>query len=141
MKQVLGILGFWTSTASGGFFFRNIAAQIGLAYYAVSVFLTAMVTWMICYRILSHGKIIKERLEPEYASPYFAIVALVVESVLPYTLSGIAFLISLGLGSQMTGMFAYLQASLMVSNIITLVQAWISTDCVNICYSMYHPKC
>ncbi|KAF8554523.1 hypothetical protein OG21DRAFT_1059743 [Imleria badia] len=48
---------------------------------------------------MQHGRKVQEYLGHEYASSYFSVVTLVVESVLPYTLSGIAFLVSLGVGS------------------------------------------
>ena len=54
---------------------------------------------MICYRLLSHAKLVKECLSDHHASPYFSVTVLIVESVLPYTMSGIAFLILFGMGS------------------------------------------
>lgn len=114
-KQALGIMVTWISTASsGGVYFQSFAVQVALAFYCTSVFLETTLTSMICYRLLSHGRLIKERLTSEYASLYFAIALLVVESVLPYTLAGIAFVISLGLGSQMMGVFGYLYTLTMV---------------------------
>lgn len=49
---------------------------------------------------MQHEKVVREHLGQEYAHSCFAIATLVVESVLPYTLSGIAFLVSLGMGSS-----------------------------------------
>ena len=69
---------------------------------------------MICYCIVRHGEDVREHLGQEYASSYFAIVTLVVESVLPYTLSGIAFLVSLGLGSPMSPVFVSVYLQMMV---------------------------
>lgn len=119
-KQVLGILSCWTaSTSDGGLYFDDIAAQFSLAYYSVSVFLTAMLTWMICYRLVGHGRLIKEHLAYEYASLYFAVVALVVESVLPSTLASIAFLITLGIDSEVMSAFGYVHALMMVRGLTT----------------------
>ncbi|KAF8554521.1 hypothetical protein OG21DRAFT_1578175 [Imleria badia] len=84
---------------AGGKFFAGVASQLGLAYYTVSVFLNTVSTGMVCYRMLRHGRSVREHLGQEYASSYFAVVTLVVESVLPYTMCGIAFLVSLGVGS------------------------------------------
>ncbi|KAH0828729.1 hypothetical protein J3R83DRAFT_3141 [Lanmaoa asiatica] len=112
-KQVLGILVIWTSNVPGGNFFSGVTYQLGLAYYSVTVFLTAMLTGSICFRVVWFGRTIKEYLGYEYASPYFAIVALVVESLLPCTLSGIAFLVSFGVGNQTSIGFACVYILLM----------------------------
>ncbi|KAG8221478.1 hypothetical protein J3R82DRAFT_1691 [Butyriboletus roseoflavus] len=117
--EVLGILLIWATSTYGGNFFQGVASQLGLAYYTVSVFLTAMLTWMICYRLVRHGRKIKEDLGSEYASPYFAIVALVVESMFPCTLSGIAFLISFGLRSQQSVFFSFVFVMMMVRGLIS----------------------
>ena len=99
VQLVLACLVAWISSVPGGDFFTGVAAKFGVAYWAVSVSLNTILTCMICYRIVLHGRKVREHLGHEYASLYFGIVALVVESVLPCTLSGISFLASLGLGS------------------------------------------
>ncbi|KAN0082561.1 hypothetical protein V8E55_008356 [Tylopilus felleus] len=96
---VLGIAVDWTSSLPGGNFFAGISVQLGVAYYTVSVSLNTILTCMICYRMVRHGRKVLEYLGHEYASSYFAVVALVVESALPFTLSGIVFLVSFGLNS------------------------------------------
>ena len=111
---VLGVLVDWTSSSPGGDFFTGFASQLGLVYYTVSVFLNTVLTCMICYRIVRHGRKVREHLGSEYASSYFAIVTLVVESVLPYTLSGIAFLVSLGVGSSTSVAFVSVYFLMMV---------------------------
>ena len=89
----------WVTSTPGSDYYTGIAAQLSLAYWSVSVFLNTTLTSMICYRVMRHGKTVQKHLGNEYASPYFAVIALIVESVLPYTLSGIAFLVALGVGS------------------------------------------
>ena len=69
---------------------------------------------MICYRVVRHGKIVQEHLGHEYASLYFAIVTTIIESVLPYTLSGVAFLVSLGVGSPLSAAFICVYFLMMV---------------------------
>ncbi|KAH0828728.1 hypothetical protein J3R83DRAFT_3140, partial [Lanmaoa asiatica] len=103
---VLGFLVIWTSCTPETFFFSGLAAKLGLAYYTVSVFLKATLTCMICYRLLRHAKVVREFLGKEHASLYYRIVMLLVESVLPYTLSGIAFLVSYGIRSQLAIVFS-----------------------------------
>lgn len=52
--------------------------------------------------MLRHGRRIQAGLGREHASSYYAIVTLIVESVVPYTLSGIALLVSLGINSPVS---------------------------------------
>ena len=111
---VLGVLVDWTSSLPTGDFFTGVAAELALAYYAISVFLNTILSFMICYRILQHGMKIRKHLGHEYASSYFAVVALVVESVLPYTLCGIAALVSLGVGSTTSEAFISVYVMMMV---------------------------
>ena len=99
---------------SGGLYIHARASQIYLAYYTVSIILCTLLTCMICYRLLRYGKLMEEHLGREYASTYFAVVALIVESVLPYTLSGVTFLILLGIKSQIKVAFGYMYALMMV---------------------------
>lgn len=110
----LGFLVDWTTSTPGGNFFAGVASQLGFAYYTVSVFLNTTLTCMICYRIVHHGRTVQENLGHEYASLYFAIVTIVVESVIPYTLSGIAFLVSLGMGSPTSVAFLCVYILMMV---------------------------
>ncbi|KAG6371292.1 hypothetical protein JVT61DRAFT_9761 [Boletus reticuloceps] len=58
------------SSSPGENFFSGIAAQLGIAYYSISVGLTAMLTWVICYRMVTHGREVKKQLGAEYASVY-----------------------------------------------------------------------
>ena len=103
------------SSSPGGNFFVGLTAKLGLAYYSVSVGLTAMLTWMICYRILKRAGEVRNDLGKDYASAYFALLSLMIESVLPYTLSGIAFLVSFGVGSPTSIAFACVYIMMMVS--------------------------
>ncbi|KIK96607.1 hypothetical protein PAXRUDRAFT_293772 [Paxillus rubicundulus Ve08.2h10] len=97
----LGIAVLWASCSPGGdFFSAGLASTLGLAYYSISVFLNITVSSIICFRMMRHAMKVKEQLGNEYASAYFVVVSIVVESVLPYALSGLAFLVSSGIGSQ-----------------------------------------
>jgi hypothetical protein len=76
---------------------------------------------MICYRLIRHDRMVQEHLGHECTSPYFAVVTLVVESVLPYTLSGIAFLVSLGVGSPTSVAFVCIYFMMMVRGLRLLI--------------------
>ncbi|KAF8130301.1 hypothetical protein EV363DRAFT_1450697 [Boletus edulis] len=101
----LGVLLAWSTSAPATSFHSGIATQISLAYWSVSVFLNTTLTSMICWRVLRHGRKVQERIGKEYASLYFAVATIVVESVLPYTLSGIAFLVTFGADTPTAAVF------------------------------------
>lgn len=113
-STVLGIVVTWMSSV-GGNFFQGIGADLGIAYYTTSVALTAMLTVTICHRMVTHGRMVQRQLGEDYASVYFALLGAIVESVLPYTLSGIAFLASLGVNSPTSVGFMSVYLMLMVS--------------------------
>ncbi|KAL4079946.1 hypothetical protein V8B97DRAFT_1864092 [Scleroderma yunnanense] len=96
---VVGILFEWATALPRSNFFFGRCAHIALCYYALITALNILVTAMICYRSVSLGKIVKSQLGPAYASMYFNVVTVVVESLLPFTILGIIFLITLGIGS------------------------------------------
>jgi hypothetical protein len=100
VKQLaLGVAVDWVSSSPGGDLFSGLAAKLGVAYFSISVFLNIAVTGIICYRMMYHAMKLKKQLGHEHASGYFNVVSVIVESVLPYTMSGIAFLVSFGIGS------------------------------------------
>ena len=78
---------------------------------------------MVCYPLVRHGRKVREHLGSEYASLYFAVATVVVESVLPYTLSGIAFLVSLGVGSPTSAAFICVYFLMMVRGFATPLAA------------------
>ena len=86
-----------TAVKIGRNLFSGISSELGLAFYATSVFLSTTLTCMICYRLLRHANTMKECLGERFASPYSTTVTFIVESALPYTLTGIVFLVSFGL--------------------------------------------
>ncbi|KAF8841497.1 hypothetical protein BDN67DRAFT_1010570 [Paxillus ammoniavirescens] len=104
----LGVALDWVSSSPGGDLFSGLASRLGMAYYSTTVFLNAAVTGIICYRMVYHAMKLKKHLGHEHASGYFNVVSVIVESVLPYSLSGIAFLISFGTGSESSMTFYFL---------------------------------
>jgi hypothetical protein len=115
----LGVLVAWVTSSSGSDFGTGLAAQLSLAYWSVSVFLNTTLTCMICYRVVRHGRKVQSVLGNEYASLYFAVVTTIVESVLPYTLSGIAFLVTFGVGSPTSAAFICVYFLMMVRSFAT----------------------
>ncbi|KAF9235460.1 hypothetical protein BU15DRAFT_77953 [Melanogaster broomeanus] len=110
----LGCMVKWTTAPSGGNIFAGLASIYALSYYTASALLNSSVTCIICYRMVIHGMVVKKQLGQEYAHLYFNVVSIVVESVLPYSLSGVAFLVSLGVGSGTSTAFCSVYILLMV---------------------------
>ncbi|KAF8550705.1 hypothetical protein OG21DRAFT_1419263, partial [Imleria badia] len=64
-----------------------------LAYFGICVFFNMTLTTLICYRVIHHGKLVRAELGHGFSSVYFSVAGIVIESALPYTLSGIASLV------------------------------------------------
>ncbi|KAF8552786.1 hypothetical protein OG21DRAFT_1511036 [Imleria badia] len=98
---VFGILLVWACSTTDTNVFGGNAARLVLVYYTISVFLLMTLTCMICYRLVLHARSIKKNLGDgeERVAPHLGIIMLFIESVLPSTLTGIAFLVSFGVGS------------------------------------------
>ncbi|KAF8553376.1 hypothetical protein OG21DRAFT_1510320 [Imleria badia] len=111
----LGILVSWAAVAPWINFFSDKSSKLWLAYNTVSVFLNATLTCMIWYRLVRHARTVRECHGEEQTSPYFTIDALVWESMLPITLTGIAFLITHGLRSEIGVAFGSVYTLMMVS--------------------------
>ncbi|KAF9242557.1 hypothetical protein BU15DRAFT_43940 [Melanogaster broomeanus] len=109
----LGSMVKWSTAPSGGTIFSGLASIYALSYYTASALLNSSVTGIICYRMVIHGMVVKKQLGQEYAHTYFNVISIIVESVLPYSLSGVAFLISLGIGSATSTAFCSVYILLM----------------------------
>lgn len=135
---VLGVSVDWTTSSPGGDYFTGVSLPLSLAYWSVSVFLTATLTCMICYRVLRYGRNAQEHFGHEHASLYFALFSIIIESVLPYTCSGIATLVSLGMKSPTSVMFVSIYFLMMVrGSVVVMVLAKLGA--VN--HSAYHHRC
>ena len=100
-----GILELYVSGTPNANFFVGLAAHIALTYAATSIGLNVLVTSLICGRILFYARFAQKQLGPAIAETYFSIAAIIVESALPYTLCGVAFLVSFGLNSEISILF------------------------------------
>lgn len=115
VTPVFGILELYYTGSPNGNFFTGFPAHIGVTYIATSIGLNASVTSLICGRILYYAHSMKREFGPAFATTYFSLVAIIVESALPYTLVGIAFVVSFGLNSEISILFLSLYAMFMVS--------------------------
>ncbi|KAI0631476.1 hypothetical protein C8Q77DRAFT_138885 [Trametes polyzona] len=96
----LGILTCYASGSPNANFFVGAAAQIALSYSSVVIGLNVTCTVFICGRILYLAHRMEATLGREVSRTYTGAAALIVESMLPYTLFGIAYVVTLGMDSQ-----------------------------------------
>ncbi|KAI0821780.1 hypothetical protein BC628DRAFT_1328770 [Trametes gibbosa] len=101
----LGILTCYISGRPSADFFVGKSAQVALAYSTVVIGLNAIVSALICARILWRARQMRGVLGEDVVRTYTGAVALIVESALPYTLFGIAYVVSLGLDSPTSILF------------------------------------
>ncbi|KAI0710880.1 hypothetical protein C8Q76DRAFT_811128 [Earliella scabrosa] len=92
----LGILTCYTSGVPDSNFFLGTAAQIALSYSSLVIGLNFTCSTLICTRILWVAKRMEQTLGREVAKTYTGAASLIIESMLPYTLFGIAYVATLG---------------------------------------------
>ncbi|KAI1784829.1 hypothetical protein LXA43DRAFT_190835 [Ganoderma leucocontextum] len=92
----LGVLTCYVSGTPNSDFFTGSAALIALSYSSVVIVLNFTCSTLICIRILYVSKRMQKTLRHEASHTYTGIVALIIESMLPYTLFGIAYVVTLG---------------------------------------------
>ncbi|KAF9228296.1 hypothetical protein BS17DRAFT_799667 [Gyrodon lividus] len=101
----IGIVQLYVDGAPNGNFFVGIAARIGVAYTSTSIALNIVLTCLICGRIMHHGRQTRKYLGPGSTTTYYGVVSIIVESAIPYSLSGIAFVVAYALTSDLTIFF------------------------------------
>ncbi|KAH9943876.1 hypothetical protein B0H21DRAFT_747388 [Amylocystis lapponica] len=98
----LGIVELAASGAPNGDLFVGLAEDIGLAYFSTTIGLNVLATGLICGRILHLQMRTYASDRTRRALRYSGTIPIIVESAVPYTLSGIAFLVSYGIGSPIS---------------------------------------
>ncbi|RPD54567.1 hypothetical protein L226DRAFT_515038 [Lentinus tigrinus ALCF2SS1-7] len=93
----LGILTCYVSGVPNSDFFLGKTAQIALSYSSIVIALNFTCSALICIRILWVAKAIEQTLGREASKIYTGAASLIIESMLPYTLFGIAYVVTLGL--------------------------------------------
>ncbi|KAI0057637.1 hypothetical protein BV25DRAFT_1909470 [Artomyces pyxidatus] len=101
----LGIVELWASGAPHNDFFSGLAAHLGVTYYATSIGLNVLVTSLILGRILAFAHKSKRHFGDDGSSMYFSVASMIIESALPYSVAGIAFVVSYGMNSQVSILF------------------------------------
>ncbi|KAJ7510321.1 hypothetical protein B0H11DRAFT_2269720 [Mycena galericulata] len=93
-SAVMGIVSTIQSGLPGGDWFHGIAVNFGIPWLALTITFNVVTTSMITYRLLTVGRSMQQVLGKERAEVYTGVVAILVESALPFTLLGIGYLIT-----------------------------------------------
>jgi len=101
----LGITELYLSGVPGGTIFAGISVDVDLAYLCSTIGLNVIVTCFIVGRLLHFSRRTRHILGRDTVKTYTDLSSILIESALPYALSGIAFLISYGIGSQTSALF------------------------------------
>ncbi|KAI0064496.1 hypothetical protein BV25DRAFT_1869199 [Artomyces pyxidatus] len=101
----LGIVVLWASGAPHSDFFVGVAVKIQLSYSGTGIAFTILATSIITGRILWFAHSTKKAFGSEISHTYYGVIAIVVESMLPYTLSSLATLITIGINSETSIIF------------------------------------
>ena len=143
---VLGILTCYYSGRPGGNFYVGIAPRIAMAYSAVGIAMNFLCTVLICGRILYVSRDISKRLSigPSVLNDlnigsansdsgvFHRVALMIVESMLPYTLFGAAYVIALGLISPVSILFLSLYVMFTVCDaiLLTCCSDWNAYTCL-----------
>ncbi|KIP10243.1 hypothetical protein PHLGIDRAFT_125731 [Phlebiopsis gigantea 11061_1 CR5-6] len=109
-STVVGVLVCFYSSRPDADFFAGLSAKLEIGFRSLVLAINFLVTFLICGRIMYVSKEVKQSLGKEAARPYTSIVAMIVESALPYTVVGIMYIISFGLNSPLSILFLSIYA-------------------------------
>ncbi|KAH9850942.1 hypothetical protein C2E23DRAFT_268118 [Lenzites betulinus] len=130
----LGIIELYASGKPNADFFVGTAAHFGVAYYTLTISLNVIATGVICARLMYFGRAVEAASKTQGrgvgARRYTGTLPIVIESALPYSMAGFAFLVAYGIQSDISilfgafyGMFTCISPQLIVLRVVT-GQAW-----------------
>ena len=104
-----------TSGAPNADFFAGFAENVALAYSAAGISLNVICSILITARILWTSRRMEATLGREVSRTYTSAAAIIVESMLPYSVFGFVYLITLGVNSPTSVFFLSLYVMFTVS--------------------------
>ena len=116
----LGILTCYISGVPDSNFFQGKAAQVALSYSSVVIGLNFLVSTLISVRIFNLSRRVNGALGEDAAKTYASAAAIIVEAAIPYTLFGLAYVVSLGLESPTSILFLSIYVMFTVSYCLLL---------------------
>ncbi|KAJ7785853.1 hypothetical protein B0H16DRAFT_1206330, partial [Mycena metata] len=103
----MAILLIYESAIPGASFFAGDSVSFGVPYFWMTISLNIITTSLICGRLLAVRNRVRSILGEQYCQTYTGLVAVLLESALPFTVLGIAYVISYARNSPYS--FAFLQ--------------------------------
>ena len=125
----------------GGPIMKGTAFSLCLAYYSLLVLSNTTLTSMICYRVVCHGRLVRAQLGRGYSAMYFAVVEVVAGLALPIIISGIAFVVTLGLDSVVNTPIAAVYFMMMVRDFPRHATKQCTRLTVEYVGSVFHRRC
>ena len=110
-----GVLLLYASGNPKGNFFNGLAEKCGLAYYSTAITLNIATTALITVRLLWISDYMQKNLNRASSETYINAIAIIVESALPYTLCGIANLVTYAVQSDVNVLFVAVYGMMTVS--------------------------
>jgi hypothetical protein len=90
----MSVLTVVESATPGAGLFKGRSLSFGVPYVSMTISLNIIVTLSICGRLLAMRKKVQSVLGLEHAKMYTSIAAMLVESAAPFTIIGIAYVIT-----------------------------------------------
>ncbi|KAJ7151471.1 hypothetical protein C8R46DRAFT_1349506 [Mycena filopes] len=103
----MAILLIYESAIPGASFFDGDSVSFGVPYFWMTISLNIITTALICGRLLAVRNRVRAILGEQYCQTYTGVVAVLLESALPFTALGIVYVISYARNSPYS--FAFLQ--------------------------------
>ncbi|KAJ6501621.1 hypothetical protein C8R47DRAFT_969868 [Mycena vitilis] len=103
----MAILLIYESAIPGASFFAGDSVSFGVPYFWMTISLNIITTSLICGRLLAVRNRVRSILGEQYCQTYTGVVAVLLESALPFTVLGIIYVISYARNSPYS--FAFLQ--------------------------------
>ncbi|KAI0917981.1 hypothetical protein AcW1_006972 [Taiwanofungus camphoratus] len=126
----LGIVSLYMTGAPSGDIWAGLAAHVTLAYSSTTIGLNVILTCLICGRILYFARQSQKDLGTQFLRTYISVASIIIESALPFTLSGIAYLVTFGLNNGLEilflsiyGMFTCISPQLIIMRVVA-GRAW-----------------
>ncbi|KAJ4464868.1 hypothetical protein C8J55DRAFT_552851 [Lentinula edodes] len=106
-SSVLVVITVVESALPGAFLLNGTAANFGVPWVSLSVSLNVILTAMICGRLLMMRRMVRSSLSFELGNTYTSIMAILVESALPFSVVGVGFVITYAKNNPTSDAFAY----------------------------------
>jgi len=126
----MSILLIWSSAQPDANFFQGRSVSFGVPYVSLTISLNIIVTLLICGRLVAVRNRVRAALGEEHARTYTNVVSIIVESAAPFTVLGIAYVVSYARNSptsfafvQVWGDFCALSPQLIILRVV-MGQGW-----------------